>query len=54
MFQNNVQLTISLPSHQNVGDYNFKIFKIVKTIVINYNFRLTDKIVVDDYSFKNN
>ena len=34
-----------------VSDYDLKIFKLVKMIVINYSFKLKVKIIVGDYGF---
>ena len=34
-----------------VSDYDFKFFKIIKIIVINYSFKLKVKTIVGDYGF---
>ena len=39
------------PKSYIVDDYDFKFFKIVKTILRDYSFRLKVKIVVGDYDF---
>ena len=36
-----------------VCDYNFKILKIVKTVIDDYDFRFKVKTVFDNYYFKN-
>lgn len=35
-----------------VGDYGFKYFKVVKTVVTNYDFKLKVKILVGDSSYE--
>ena len=51
MFQNDVQISAFLPSQLNHSNYGFKFFKIVKTVVDDYNFRLKVKTMVGDYSY---